>query len=64
VETSIWAHREGTGYRPGTDLAGFEVEATDGRIGKVDKHSYEADSGHLIVDTGTWIFAASRCCCP
>jgi hypothetical protein len=57
VETrGIWAYREGSGYQPGMDLSGFAVEATDGRIGKVDKHNEEAEAGHLVVDTGVWIF--------
>jgi hypothetical protein len=38
------------------DLAGFSVEATDGGIGKVDEASHEIGSGHLVVDTGPWIF--------
>ena len=38
------------------DLAGFNVEATDGSIGKVDERTHEIGSGFLIVDTGPWIF--------
>ena len=38
------------------DLGGFSVEATDGSIGKVDATTHEIGSGHLIVDTGPWIF--------
>jgi hypothetical protein len=38
------------------DLVGYEVEATDGGIGKVDKASYEVDAAYLVVDTGPWIF--------
>lgn len=38
------------------DLSGFEVEALDGSIGKVSKTTHEADPGHLIVETGPWIF--------
>ena len=38
------------------DLTGFAVEATDGGIGKVDEATNESGSGHLIVDTGPWIF--------
>jgi hypothetical protein len=37
-------------------LAGYAVEAADGHIGSVDKASYEVDAGHLVVDTGPWIF--------
>ena len=30
--------------------------ATDGSIGKVDKHSDDVGSAHLVVDTCVWIF--------
>jgi hypothetical protein len=38
------------------DLTGYKVEATDGGIGKVDKHSDEVGDAYLVVDTGVWIF--------
>jgi hypothetical protein len=38
------------------DLIGFSVEATDGRIGKIDEATDEAGRSLLIVDTGPWIF--------
>ncbi|MGR6322668.1 PRC-barrel domain-containing protein [Micromonospora soli] len=43
---------------PGTpiDLTGYRVEATDGRIGSVDRASGEAGARYLVVDTGPWIF--------
>jgi hypothetical protein len=40
----------------GTDLTRFSVEATDGKIGKIDEATQEADNSFLIVDTGPWIF--------
>jgi hypothetical protein len=42
------------------DLTGFDVEATDGKIGKVDEATYEADASTLVVDTGFWIFGKKR----
>ncbi len=39
-----------------TDLTGFSLEATDGKIGKIDEATYEAGGSFLIVDTGPWIF--------
>jgi hypothetical protein len=33
-------------------LAGYAVEASDGRIGKVDRASHDLDDGYLIVDIG------------
>ncbi|WP_042369838.1 hypothetical protein [Streptacidiphilus neutrinimicus] len=56
METSAWTYRQDVGQQPDMDLVGFEVEATDGRIGKIDKHNAEADAGSIAVDTGHWIF--------
>ncbi|MBM4792316.1 PRC-barrel domain containing protein [Streptomyces sioyaensis] len=53
---TIWSFEGTTGYQAGTDLTGFDVEAIDGRIGKVDKHSEEVGTAYLVVDTGIWIF--------
>jgi hypothetical protein len=39
-----------------TDLAGYDVEATDGSIGEIDEATYEVGSAYLVVDTGPWIF--------
>ena len=40
-----------------TDLTGFEVEATDGGIGKVDERTRDVQAhGFIVVDTGPWIF--------
>ncbi|MFG2138397.1 PRC-barrel domain-containing protein [Streptomyces sp. NPDC048650] len=53
---NLWGFKEETGYQAGTDLIGFHVEAIDGRIGTVDKHSDEVGAAYLVVDTGVWIF--------
>ena len=42
------------------DVSGFDVEATDGHIGKVDEATTTADSSCLVVDTGFWIFGKKR----
>jgi hypothetical protein len=42
------------------DLVGYDVEATDGSIGKVDEASNAAGSAFLVVDTGFWIFGKKR----
>jgi hypothetical protein len=39
----------------GADLAGYHVEALDGKIGKVDEATYDVGSAYLVVDTGPWI---------
>ncbi|MFO7571301.1 MAG: hypothetical protein R6W48_01700 [Gaiellaceae bacterium] len=38
------------------DLTGFEVEALDGSIGKIDEATYEMGQSYLVIDTGPWIF--------
>ncbi|TXS52029.1 PRC-barrel domain containing protein [Streptomyces sp. t39] len=52
----MWTFATAAGYTPEVDLTGYKVEATDGPVGKVDKHSKEIGSQHLVVDTGVWIF--------
>ncbi len=42
------------------DLVGYDVEASDGHIGKIDAATRETDSDHLVVDTGFWIFGKKR----
>jgi hypothetical protein len=58
--TDLWTYREsgtiGVETPAELDLAGYDVEAVDGGIGKVDEATYEASSSYLVVDTGPWIF--------
>jgi len=54
-----WTYRSDvglTGTRP--DLVGYDVEATDGHIGKIDEATHEAGSSYVVVDTGPWIFGS------
>jgi hypothetical protein len=44
----------------GLDLTGYDVEAEDGHIGKVDSASYDELASCLVVDTGFWIFGKKR----
>ncbi|MGW2305817.1 PRC-barrel domain-containing protein [Streptomyces sp. NPDC001809] len=53
---NVWSYKSTAGHLSGIDLTGYKVEATDGSIGKVDKHSDEVDDAYLVVDTGVWIF--------
>ena len=50
----IWTYRDTEVIEP-LDLTGFEVEATDGKVGKVEEAAYELGSSWLVVDTGPWI---------
>ncbi|MFD9301529.1 PRC-barrel domain-containing protein [Streptomyces sp. NPDC060048] len=56
TEEEMWGYHQDAGHEQGTDLVGYKVEATDGSIGKVDRHSEDVGASHLVVDTGVWIF--------
>ncbi|TXS16736.1 PRC-barrel domain containing protein [Streptomyces sp. ms191] len=55
-DVDIWGYHPSTGHRRGTDLIGYRVEAVDGSIGKIDRHTEDVGSSYLVVDTGVWIF--------
>jgi hypothetical protein len=42
------------------DLTGYDVEATDGHIGKIDEATMASGATCLVVDTGFWIFGKKR----
>jgi hypothetical protein len=57
----VWTYREGPESGSHVmdthgDLSGFDVEALDGSIGKIDEAMYEAGRSYIVVDTGPWIF--------
>jgi hypothetical protein len=57
--TDVWMYQERTTLGvdlSGVDIVGYEVEALDGSIGKIDEATYEGGTGHIVVDTGPWIF--------
>ena len=59
MHTDVWTYRERTSLGSdlsSTDITGFEVEAIDGSIGKIDEATYEVGSSYVVVDTGPWIF--------
>jgi hypothetical protein len=56
--TDLWTFD--TEFAGPADLTGFDVEATDGSIGKIDEATYEAGAGYVVVDTGFWIFGKKR----
>ncbi|MEU9384787.1 PRC-barrel domain containing protein [Streptomyces sp. NPDC048279] len=56
MSDSMWGYQVESGHQAGTDLTGFKVEASDGSIGKVDKHSEDVGAAYIVVDTGVWIF--------
>ena len=57
--TSLWDYRSDAEFN-GRDFVGYDVEATDGSIGKIDESSVAAGQAYLVVDTGFWIFGKQR----
>ena len=53
MQSDLWTYGDDVSS---DDIVGFDVEATDGRIGKIDEATYDAGSGRIVVDTGFWIF--------
>jgi hypothetical protein len=55
-----WTYRDvdtlGVDMTRGVDIVGFDVEATDGGIGKIDEATYDTGASYVVVDTGPWIF--------
>jgi hypothetical protein len=57
MQTDVWTFRDESGVSTvDTDITGFEVEALDGSIGKVDEATSEIGASYIVVDTGPWIF--------
>ena len=57
--SSMWDYRDST-WTDGYDLAGYDVEATDGSIGNVDQATNDVSNAYVVVDTGFWIFGKKR----
>ena len=57
--TSMWDYRDDVTMTD-AGMVGYDVEATDGSIGKIDETSADAGSGYMVVDTGFWIFGKKR----
>jgi hypothetical protein len=53
MQREMWTYRESV---VASDLDGYEVEAIDGSIGKIDEATNETGSASVVVDTGPWIF--------
>jgi hypothetical protein len=56
--SDVWTYRDTAlgSASSGTDVVGYEVEALDGSIDKIDEATYDAGSAYIVVDTGPWIF--------
>src|SRR5215204_3681051 len=56
---AIWTYPDASTWSD-ADITGYDVEAADGGIGKVDESSAIAGSAYVVVDTGFWIFGKKR----
>ena len=56
---SVWDYREHT-WTLDSDLVGYDVDATDGRIGKIHHAASRTSDAFVVVDTGSWISDARR----
>jgi hypothetical protein len=57
--SNVWDYRDST-WTDGYDLAGYDVQATDGSIGNVDQATNDVSNAYVVVDTGFWIFGKKR----
>jgi hypothetical protein len=57
--SNVWKYRDAA-WSDDRDVVGYDVEATDGSIGKIDETSTETDTAFVVVDTGFWIFGRKR----
>lgn len=53
---NVWTYRSGVFGDESLSVIGFDVEATDGKIGSVDEESNVVGDSYIVVDTGFWIF--------
>ncbi|MEW9553656.1 PRC-barrel domain containing protein [Nonomuraea sp. NPDC050783] len=53
---NLWRYRPELKEHESVELVGFEVEATDGKIGAVDAANNAVGDSYVVVDTGPWIF--------
>ena len=59
MKKATWTYPDRTTWSD-AEITGFDVEATDGSIGKIDESSAVAGSAYIVVDTGFWIFGKKR----
>jgi hypothetical protein len=62
TSSTVWVYRDTLSreVKSVERLVGYDVEATDGHIGKIDEASAETNRQFLVVDTGFWIFGKKR----
>lgn len=52
----LWSYREGV-YGPDETMSviGFDVEAVDGKVGRVEEESNMTDDSYIVADVGSWL---------
>lgn len=45
---------------PAESLDGYEVWATDGNVGTIERHSCTSGTSRIVVDTAAWTFGTKR----
>jgi hypothetical protein len=55
-EGGLWRYSDRSRFGTVQEIEGFDVEATDGDIGKIDEANDEVGASYIVVDTGPWIF--------
>ncbi|MCK2213418.1 PRC-barrel domain-containing protein [Actinomadura sp. ATCC 31491] len=53
---NLWRYRPELSAHESIDLVGYEVDASDGKVGSVDEANNAVGDSYVIVDTGPWIF--------
>jgi hypothetical protein len=54
----VWTYRND--IDTSASFVGYDVEAADGSIGKIDDASTDVSRRYVVVDTGFWIFGKKR----
>jgi hypothetical protein len=54
----LWTYPDETDRH--VSLVGYDVEAIDGSMGKVDEATFDTGASCLVIDTGFWIFGKKR----
>jgi hypothetical protein len=54
TRVDIWSYQDQSWMT--SDVIGYDVEALDGGIGKIDEASNDVGASYFVADTGPWIF--------
>jgi len=56
MQMELWEFRTFDPKISSDQLVGYDVEARDGSIGKIDEATDDVGGSYVVVDTGPWIF--------